>query len=243
MIEQMIVNRLESEDDTPLIIPVYLPEMDKILSFANGLAKANVASEGTFEGWPYSFSPYDPNPPHLSRAPFKPAMFFLGAFGIWSVHLDWNNGNDNAPDILVMDEQIVRNGKIPMFRTTEQISVELEEGRHGHPYARSAPYYRVTQVEHIENYILRLTFNDGKTFVVDLARYVLERAEIYQQLRDIRYFAQVKVADDLCSLVWPNHLDIDPHELYELAWMQQQKQMAKLDQTFVETRNGNHSGL
>lgn len=240
MIEQVIVNRLESEDDTPIIVPVYLPEMDKILAFANDLAKANIASEGFFEGWPYGFSPYDPNPPHLSRAPFKPAMFFLGAFSIWSVHLDWNDGNDNAPDILVMDEQIVRNGKIPTFRTTEQIFAEIEENRQGRPYAKGAPYYRITQVEHIENYLLRVTFNDGKTFVVDLAHYVLEQAAMYQQLQDIRYFAQVKVADDLCALVWPNHLDIEPHELYELAWAQQQIQFPKPNQASREMRNGTH---
>lgn len=125
MIEQIIINERESAEDEPIIIPVYIPSLDKILAFANELAKANVEYEGRFEGWKCHFSPYNPIPPHWSRAPFTPAMFSIGEPGIWSVCLDWNQGNAAPPDVLVMDGNIVRNGQIPPFRSTEQIVAEI----------------------------------------------------------------------------------------------------------------------
>lgn len=137
MIEQLIVNERESAEDEPIIIPVYIPDLDKILAFANELVKANVEYEGRFEGWKCQFAPYKPTPPQWSRAPFTPAMFSIGEPGIWSVCLDWNHGNDASPDVLAMDNNIVRNGQIPPFRSTEQIvaEIEAEQARNGILYA------------------------------------------------------------------------------------------------------------
>lgn len=216
MIEQLIVNERESADDEPVIIPVYIPDLNKILAFANQLAKANVEYEGNFEGWACHFSPYDPMPPHWSRAPFTPAMFSIGAPGIWSVCLDWNHGNDAAPDVLVMDGNIVRNGKIPPFRSDEQIIAELnaEHERSGIPYAKPAPYYRIMAVEPIENYRLRLTFNTGESGIVDLAKVVFGGDELLAPLQDVKFFAQVQVDPDLSTIIWPNGATLDPDRLY-----------------------------
>ena len=52
-------------------------------------------------------------------------MFSIGEPGIWSVCLDWNQGNDAPADVLVIDGIIVRNGQIPPFRSTEQIVAEI----------------------------------------------------------------------------------------------------------------------
>jgi hypothetical protein len=214
MIEQVMVNQRESAEDEPVIIPVHIPEMNKTLAFASTLAKANVEYEGRFEGWACHFSPYSPMPPHGSRAPFTPAMFFIGALGIWCVCLDWNNGNHADPDVLVSDDNIIRNGKIPPFRSADQIIAEIEAGRGGVPYAPPAPYYRIMAVEHVENYILRLTFNTGEVGVIDLAGDIVGSDGMFTALQDMKFFARVQVDPDLSTVVWPNGVDLDPDRLY-----------------------------
>jgi len=74
---------------------------------------------------------------------------------------------------------------------------------------------RVTDVEALDGYQLRVTFNDGAVREVDFAE-DLERSTgtLAEPLRDPDYFCQVRVDEQLRTIVWPNGLDPDPDVLH-----------------------------
>ncbi len=74
---------------------------------------------------------------------------------------------------------------------------------------------RVTDVEALDGYRLRITFNDDAVREVDFAE-DLERAAgtLAEPLRDLDYFRQVRVDEQLRTIVWPNGLDADPDVLH-----------------------------
>ena len=78
-------------------------------------------------------------------------------------------------------------------------------------------YYqqRVTKVEPLGGYRLRVTFADGFTGEVELAP-LLNCGPIFQPLRDRDFFARVSVEKDFGSLIWPGDLDLSSGSLR--AW-------------------------
>lgn len=76
---------------------------------------------------------------------------------------------------------------------------------------------RVTGVEVIPPYILRLTFADGSRGTVDARAWVEESTGIFAELQDPAVFAQVTVDPEAGTIVWPNDADVDPDTLYEEA--------------------------
>lgn len=75
------------------------------------------------------------------------------------------------------------------------------------------PIYRVTSVDVLEGYRLRVGFDDGTTQLIDLEP-VLE-GELYGRLRDPRLFAAVEVDPEVGTLAWPNGADFDPATLHD----------------------------
>jgi hypothetical protein len=81
----------------------------------------------------------------------------------------------------------------------------------------SAPY-EVRAVEHLGGHCLRLTFADGLIGDVDLARrFAGPLGPVFEPLRDVEYFAQVTVDEELGTVVWPNGADLAPDVLHEQA--------------------------
>jgi hypothetical protein len=77
---------------------------------------------------------------------------------------------------------------------------------------------RVTAVEALDGYRLRLTFNDGLVRQVDCSN--LLHGKLGAALQDPAYFRQVRVDEASRTIVWPNGLDPDPdvlHGDYEAA--------------------------
>lgn len=74
---------------------------------------------------------------------------------------------------------------------------------------------RVIDVQPLDGYRLRVSFNDGVVREVDFAS-ELEHAEgtLAEPLRDLGYFRQVRVDKDSRTIVWPNGLDPDPEVLH-----------------------------
>jgi hypothetical protein len=64
----------------------------------------------------------------------------------------------------------------------------------------------------LEDYIVRVAFADGAIRDVDFEP--LLEGEIFQPLRDRKYFAQVRVSDLGDTIEWPNGADLDPEVLY-----------------------------
>lgn len=73
----------------------------------------------------------------------------------------------------------------------------------------------VQDVAYVTEYQLRLGFEDGTVKLVDLAPYL--NGEIFEPLRDQRYFATVSVNTDIDTIVWDNGADFSPDFLYEIG--------------------------
>ena len=72
---------------------------------------------------------------------------------------------------------------------------------------------KVTRVERLGEYSLRLTFSDGVVGDIDLADELW--GEMFEPLRDIAEFNSVSVDPELGTLVWPNGADLDPEGLHD----------------------------
>ena len=72
---------------------------------------------------------------------------------------------------------------------------------------------RVTSLEVLEHYRLRLGFSDGLVRDVDLG-YLKDHGPIFEPLRDPEFFSQVRIDSDAHTIVWPNGADVDPLVLH-----------------------------
>jgi hypothetical protein len=75
---------------------------------------------------------------------------------------------------------------------------------------------RITSVEVLDGFRIRLGFTDGTEGEVDLAPY-LGRGVFEPLTRDRALFEAVRVDPELRTIVWPNGADMDPDVLYDLA--------------------------
>jgi Protein of unknown function (DUF2442) len=91
------------------------------------------------------------------------------------------------------------------------------------------PIYRVTSVEHLGGYRLRVGFDDGSSREIDLDP-VLE-GEMYGRLRDGAVFAAVEIDPEVHTLVWPNGADFDPAILHD--WPSHEASMRQLAQRWA----------
>ena len=71
---------------------------------------------------------------------------------------------------------------------------------------------RITAVEPLDGYRLRLTFNDGVVTEADFIDDVW--GPLGEPLRDLSYFRQVRVDEESRTIVWPNGLDPAPEVLH-----------------------------
>jgi hypothetical protein len=71
---------------------------------------------------------------------------------------------------------------------------------------------RITAVEPLEDFRLRLTFTDGLVREVDLSGDLW--GPMAEPLQDPTYFRQVSVDTELGTVVWPNGYDLDPDVLH-----------------------------
>lgn len=75
--------------------------------------------------------------------------------------------------------------------------------------------HRIKKVEYVEDYKLRLYFDDKKVKIVDLQNMLKKAKNMLLPLVDIDYFKQVEC--DGFSIVWPNGVDLCPDVLYRMG--------------------------
>jgi hypothetical protein len=72
---------------------------------------------------------------------------------------------------------------------------------------------RVIEAKYIKDYILFIRFSDGSEGEIDFEQEL--EGEIFKPLRDILYFKDFTVNQELHTVVWPNGADSAPEFLYE----------------------------
>jgi hypothetical protein len=89
--------------------------------------------------------------------------------------------------------------------------------------------HRVTVVEQIADFILRIVFADGTTQTIDFSPILA--GEIYGPLADPGYFRHVRLDPESHTIVWPNGADFDPAQLHD--WPAVRDDFARLAQTWA----------
>ena len=72
---------------------------------------------------------------------------------------------------------------------------------------------RVKSFAIVRPYTLKVGFDDGLCREIDF-RPILQ-GELYEPLRDLRLFEQVRLDSEVHTLVWPNGADFDPATLHD----------------------------
>jgi hypothetical protein len=71
----------------------------------------------------------------------------------------------------------------------------------------------------LENHTVLVRFEDGLAADVDLS-YLLDYGGVFEPLRDVEYFRQLRADSEAGTIVWPNEADIAPETLYAHAQRQ-----------------------
>ncbi len=73
----------------------------------------------------------------------------------------------------------------------------------------------VLQVKYLGDYRIELLFSDGLIGVLDLESEL--HGVMFEPLKDVELFRQVRADLELSTIVWPNGADLAPEYLYEKA--------------------------
>jgi hypothetical protein len=71
----------------------------------------------------------------------------------------------------------------------------------------------VNAVTHLGEFTLRIEFSDGSIREVDLSEEL--HGQVFEPLRDLEVFAQVKINPETGTIEWPNGADLAPEFLLE----------------------------
>ena len=74
----------------------------------------------------------------------------------------------------------------------------------------------VLSANYRDGYKIELTFEDGKAGVVDFSEF-LDRGGVFRKFKDIKFFKNFRINEDLGVLTWNNEIDIAPESLYSYA--------------------------
>ncbi|MFK7844715.1 MAG: DUF2442 domain-containing protein [Rhodothermales bacterium] len=76
-------------------------------------------------------------------------------------------------------------------------------------------FLHVNSFRYLQNYVLRICFNDGVEKDVDLRNQLI--GEVFEPLMDLAVFQTVYLDDDTRTISWPSGADFAPEYLYELG--------------------------
>jgi hypothetical protein len=66
------------------------------------------------------------------------------------------------------------------------------------------------------DYRIELEFDDGQRGVVDFSKY-LERGGVFERFKDLEFFRNFSVNEELGILTWDDEIDVAPETLYAEA--------------------------
>ncbi len=76
---------------------------------------------------------------------------------------------------------------------------------------------RIKKVEYLNEYKLKLLFNNEKTKIIDFEDWIKNGGSYFSPLKDIQYFKKVKMDKFNYTICWPNGADFCPDVLYEMG--------------------------
>ena len=79
---------------------------------------------------------------------------------------------------------------------------------------RSTPMLQEARA--LDGYRVYVRFEDGTAAEVDLS-YLSEYGSVFEPLRDLAYFRQLRADPEAGTIVWPNDADVAPETLYAAA--------------------------
>ena len=77
----------------------------------------------------------------------------------------------------------------------------------------------ITDAKHLQDYQVWLKFNDDLEGIVDLSKELW--GSMFEPLKDLSLFSQVKLDTELDTITWPNGADLAPEFLHELLQQSQ----------------------
>ena len=86
---------------------------------------------------------------------------------------------------------------------------------------------------------IEITFDDGERGIVDFALY-LKRGGVFKRFRDLIFFRELRVDQELGTLTWGDEINIAPETLYAAAtgaslpdWMMKEESSASVRSELV----------
>ncbi len=94
-------------------------------------------------------------------------------------------------------------------------------------------YIDIVSARYVSDYRLELTFEDGKSGVVDFTRFI-SKGGIFGRLSDLDCFKSFQVNQELGIVTWNDEVGVAPEILYSEAtgeplphWVQKESEMRK----------------
>ncbi|GAB6274115.1 MAG: DUF2442 domain-containing protein [Peptococcaceae bacterium] len=78
-------------------------------------------------------------------------------------------------------------------------------------------FLHVTEARYLEGYKVEVSFNDGRKGVADLSETL--KGPVFEPLKDMSVFSQLRVDEELETIIWPNGADLAPEYLFfQVFW-------------------------
>jgi hypothetical protein len=77
-------------------------------------------------------------------------------------------------------------------------------------------FLHVTEAKYLEGYKVAVSFNDGRNGIADLSSAL--KGSVFEPLKDLSVFSQLRVDEELETIVWPNGADLAPEYIYFQAF-------------------------
>jgi hypothetical protein len=77
-------------------------------------------------------------------------------------------------------------------------------------------YHDVVSLECLDDFSLKLTFDDGKSGILDCTPFIA-KGGVFSKLSDPRVFKRAKINRELGVVSWDDEVDIAPETAYSLA--------------------------
>lgn len=89
-------------------------------------------------------------------------------------------------------------------------------------------FLHIIEASYISDYTVAVIFNNGKQGQADLSQ--LLYGPVFAPLQDKTVFAQLRVDDELETLIWPNGADVAPEFVYYQAFKDDPQLQAQFKQ-------------